>query len=127
MKQKEIIQYWLNYASEDQEAAIGNFKLGHYDWCLFMWHLVIEKTFKAVIVNSGQTPLYTHNLLKLFEQSGLDIADEYLTFLKEIGTFNLEARYDDYKRSFKKKATKQYTQKWINNCEEVYQWLLKQI
>lgn len=44
--------------------------------------------------------------------------------LKEITTFNIEARYDDYKHSFYKKATLKYTTMWVKYCEELHLWLL---
>jgi len=53
-------------------------------------------------------------------------AEEYHEKLDEISSFNLEARYDDYKQSFYHKADVKFTQTWKSNCEEIYQWLLKQ-
>jgi len=47
--------------------------------------------------------------------------------LRQISLFNLDARYEDYKEEFYKKATKKYTLKWINIAERIYQWLKKQI
>ena len=100
-------------------------KTNHRDWALFMWHLVIEKMLKAVISQKGKTSLATHNLIKLVRQANLELPDKYEEYLKEITGFNLEARYDDYKFSFYKKATKKFTAKWVIVCEEIYQWLTK--
>lgn len=40
--------------------------------------------------------------------------------LNEITTFNIEARYDDYKLSFYKKANKEYAEEWSEICEKIY-------
>lgn len=62
-----------------------------------------------------------HNLLKLTEQAAIEINSQSQDNLKEITSFNLEARYDDYKFAFYKKATKQYAEKWQDICERQYQ------
>lgn len=43
--------------------------------------------------------------------------------LQIIDTFNISARYDDYKRSFAEKCTDEYTAEQIKNIEEVRTWL----
>ena len=37
--------------------------------------------------------------------------------------FNLNARYDDYKESFRNKCTDEYTLEQVKNIEEVRKWL----
>ena len=45
--------------------------------------------------------------------------------LVEISTFNVEARYDDYKLSFYKKAKKRFTSKYVNKTRKILKWLNK--
>ncbi|NCN24345.1 MAG: HEPN domain-containing protein [Candidatus Pacebacteria bacterium] len=123
MTQKAAVQFWTTSADHNLKVATSNFKAGHYDWALFFWHLVIEKSLKAAISRKGQTPIATHNLIKLSNQIKLPLTDKYEEYLKEITSFNLEARYDDYKFSFYKKATKEYTTNWVKICKEIYKWL----
>ena len=40
-----------------------------------------------------------------------------------ITTFNLESRYPDEKRSFRKKCTEKFTKKEIEETEEIFKWL----
>jgi len=51
---KEHIEYWLKSASHDMEVAKTLFLNQKYDWCLFIGHLVIEKTLKAFYVRDKQ-------------------------------------------------------------------------
>ncbi len=44
MDKKEHINYWLKSAKHDLATAKDLFKNERYDWCLFLAHLVIEKT-----------------------------------------------------------------------------------
>lgn len=123
MTQDEAINFWVDSADRNKGAAEDMFQSGHYDWSLFLWHLVLEKTLKGLIVKKGDVPPPIHDLRKLATYAGVSIGKEKERQLKEITSFNLEARYDDYKRSFYHRATKQYALLWVKICEEIYLWL----
>ncbi len=126
MQQQEIIDSLLQQAWHDAKAAKSMFQSGHYDWCLFLWYIVIEKTLEALIVARGEAHPFIHDLEKLASHAKLQLTNEQKAQLKEITTFNLDARYDDFKLSFYKKATKDFCQTWCNSSEEMHAWLLKQ-
>lgn len=65
----------------------------------------------------------THDLLYLAEKIELELTNEQKTQLDTITKFNLEARYDDYKESFRQNCTNEYTTEQINNIKEVREWL----
>lgn len=46
--------------------------------------------------------------------------------IQVINTFNISARYDDYKKSFEEKCTDEYTTEQIENIKEVRKWLKEQ-
>ena len=50
-----------------------------------------------------------HDLLRLSERAGLNPSDEQKDFMDLITSFNIAARYPDYKQSFYKKCTPEYT------------------
>lgn len=127
MEKEEIVKYWIDGANDDRETALGLYKLGRYHWCLFIWQLVIEKLLKAQIVNKGKEVPPIHNLIRLSQEAEVELDKEKIESLEEITGFNLEARYDDYKRSFYRKADKNYTDIWTNKCEELYIWIKKHI
>lgn len=129
MSKKEHIKYWLNSANHDLKVAQSLFKNKNYDWCLFVGHLVLEKTLKAFWVrdNKNNIPPKIHNLLKISEQTRLILTDEYKLFLLNINDFNLEARYPDYKFNFYKKCNKEFTRQNLKRIKDFYQWLLKKI
>lgn len=125
MTQKEVVDHWFASAEADARTAKDLFTLKHYDWSLFLWHLVIEKTLKGILVKKDIVPPPIHDLEKLATLTQLPISDKKIHALKEITTYNIEARYDDYKRKFYKKATMAYTSQWIKICEEIYLWLIQ--
>ena len=123
MTKKQIISNWLLKSGKDTQTAKDLFKLKHYEWSLFIWHLAVEKILKAKLVSLDKPIVFTHDLTRLAKEAGIPLNKEFIGRLNEITTFNIEARYDDYKLSFYKKATKDYAQKWRKICEEIYNFI----
>ena len=98
-------------------------------WCLFIGHLVLEKTLKALYVqaNNNELPPKTHNLIKLARRCNHNITEEQEIFLDEVNDFNLEVRYPQYKNEFHKKCTKQFTENYYQKINEMMIWLRSQI
>jgi HEPN domain-containing protein len=111
---ERLIQLWINNADDDFEVMISMFEAKRYNWTLFIGHLVIEKLLKAYYLKaSGNYPPQTHNLLRLAELADINPEDDFRVFLLNVTAFNISGRYDDYKESFKKKCTPEFTQKWF--------------
>ncbi len=127
MSNEQMIKNWLLKAEKDVETAEDLYKSKHYDWCLFIWHLAIEKVLKAKIMSLEKEYLFTHKLINLAKLAEYPIDKKTLEQLREITSFNIEARYDDYKLSFYKKATKEYASKWIIICNNFYKLIIKSI
>ncbi len=126
-KQK-IIDYWVTSSDEDYDTMIAMYNTKRYSWALFLGHLTIEKLLKAYFVKKKEDyPPFTHNLLKLAKDSKLELSDDLKVNLITITAFNLNTRYDDYKRSFQKKCTPAYTLVWVNKIKEIISWIKEQI
>ena len=88
------IQYWLDSADHDLDVAESLFENAKYDWCLFIAHLVLEKTLKAFYVKyKNDFPPRTHDLVRLSEFVDLEIDEETRDFLDSVNTFNISTRY----------------------------------
>lgn len=124
---EQQIKFWKQSAKESLKTADDLFKTKHYDACLFFCHLAIEKIVKAKIVKEEKEIPYIHNLIRLVSHAGLKIDDTTKQNLLEITAFNVEARYDDIKRSFYKKATKNYTLLWLDKCKDIFNDFEKQL
>ena len=129
MNVEDHANYWLDSAQNDLSAAEQLFLSAKYDWCLFIGHLVIEKTLKAYFVytNDHKIPPKTHNLLKLAEKSNLSLTEEQKLFLDEVNDFNLEVRYPEYRREFYKLCTKDFTEHYFTKIKGFSLWLTSQI
>lgn len=126
-QQQKSIKGWQTGAHHDRDVARSLFESKHYDWSLFIFHLAIEKLLKALIVQIEATPPPIHKLVRLAEIAKLELSQQHRDWLTEITEFNIEARYDDDKLSFYKKATLDYAEQWHKCCEEIFLWLDKQI
>ena len=104
------------------------FGSGHYTWALFVGHLALEKALKGLYVQriDLQVPRI-HHLLKIARDCGLYLIDEQEDFLLEVTAYNLKGRYPDYKQSFARKATRDFTATRIEQIKEMQQWLKAQV
>jgi HEPN domain-containing protein len=87
-------------------------------------HLAIEKKLKAVYVGrKNEYVPYIHNLLSLAEIFGIQLSAGQRDALIKITSFNIESRYPDHRRTFRKKCTEEFTKKEIEGAEEIFKWL----
>ncbi len=122
-----IVNYWKDSSDQNFETMQHLLHSKDYSWALFIGHLVIEKLLKALYVKKIQKhALYTHDLLRLTNKIGLVLTEEQEDWLDEISTFNLNARYDNYKQDFYKKCTKEFTIERISRIENIRLWLMNQ-
>jgi len=116
---KGQVDYWLKLSNDsllDMRAALRS---GRRVNALFCGHLAVEKMLKALCavrrVPSNQ--IWGHNLVSLTQKSNLPLTTPQVLELGTITSFNLAARYDDYKRLFAKLCTPQYAKQWADIIE----------
>jgi len=127
-KTKEKVKYWLESSADDWRVAKHLFEKGDYPYSLFFGHLAVEKILKAIYVDRlNDNPAFTHRLVYLAEKASLQLPEEKLRLLEIVTDFNLEARYPDEKFSFKRKCTKEFTKKYLDEIGVMKKWLSKQI
>ncbi|MDZ7608742.1 MAG: HEPN domain-containing protein [Cyclobacteriaceae bacterium] len=120
----KLIKYWLDASDDDFDTMTAMFDSKRYSWSLFLGHLMIEKLLKAYFVKvNAEYPPNIHNLLRLAEKAGLELTEEKKEQLVTITAFNINARYDDYKLSFKNKCTPEFTAAWIDKLNELRPWI----
>jgi HEPN domain-containing protein len=121
----EIIVYWVETAEQDYETMMHLYDSKDYHWSLFMGHLVLEKLLKAVYVSRKDIEVpRIHDLLRLSEKAGLDTNNEQKDHMDLITSFNIVARYPDYKQSFYQKCTKIFVDESLMAIKELRTWLL---
>ena len=125
---QKIVKHWVDSATSDSLTMEHLYESKDYHWSLFIGHLVIEKLLKALVVQrNAKHPLPIHDLLRLAKLCELQLSEEQTDLLDTISTFNINARYDDYKLNFYRKCTKEYTDKWIQNIKVMQRWIQDQL
>jgi HEPN domain-containing protein len=99
-----------------------------YGWALFLGHISVEKLLKAVYVNKNKKHApFLHNLYRLAELSDIAMTDEQSDWLDKVTSFNMNARYDDYKREFYLLCTEDFAKEWIEKIKNLRVWIMQML
>lgn len=121
---KKVQELWIESSNKDFRAMNNLVKTKDFHWSLFIGHLVIEKLLKAYYVKThNDYPPFTHDLLRIAKSTNLEVDDEQSDWLDTITTFNINVRYDNYKKEFYRKCTPTFTRQWINKIKELRRWI----
>jgi HEPN domain-containing protein len=121
---KNIKLYWVTEAEEALTVADHLLEKGDYSYALFFGHLAVEKLLKGLhVIRQKEHAPPIHNLQRLARLAGLTLDESKTDTLILISSFNIEARYPDMKRSFRKKCTEEYTLEQMGNIKEIFKWL----
>lgn len=126
MDSENLIEYWKNSSDRDYVSMIKNYEVKQYTWALFIGHLTLEKLLKAIYAKVNKDNPYPpkiHNLNILAQRCNRDLDERKSKILMICNSFNISARYEDYKNEFYERCTEKYTSEQIKNIEEVRTWL----
>lgn len=130
MTKEEKVAYWLDIAAYDLDTAEGLYTTKHWLYVAFMCHQVIEKTLKAFwSAKRDDTPPLIHNHKRLAEECGLyeQMSEEQKDFLNSISTFNIQARYPEYKNQLTQILTQQVCRELIDTTNELQLWIKQKL
>ena len=120
----KIVRYLIDTSDEDFQTMLSLFDSKSYGWSLFLGHISIEKLLKAYYARKYKKHApFTHNLYRLAELNEFELTDELSDMLDKITSFNLNARYDDYKREFYSSCTVGFTEDWIEKIKTIRTWI----
>lgn len=126
MKNIDLMNYWIESSDRDYESMKKNYETKQFTWALFIGHLTIEKLLKAIYAKLNEESPYPpkiHNLNILAERCNIELDERKAKILMTCNSFNISARYEDYKNEFYERCTEEYTSEQIKNIEEVRTWL----
>ncbi|CAN2040177.1 DNA-binding protein [Candidatus Magnetomoraceae bacterium gMMP-15] len=125
---EKIMNHWIETSDDDLKTMNTLFQSKSYNWALFVGHISVEKILKALYVKIHKKhPPLIHNLYRLAELCDIKLTDQYSDWLDTITTFNINARYDDYKKEFYNLCTHEYTELWIVRIKELHEWIKKML
>lgn len=127
-EKEKLIKAWQESALEDFRVAEELFASKHFNHTLFYCQLTLEKVLKAIFIKTNNYyPIPTHNLILLAKKSKIPFTADDENTLREITSFNIEARYDILKNKLFHKATEDFTRSYLEitkNYLDSYEKLL---
>jgi len=125
---KKIVNHWIESSEDDYETMIKLFKSESYNWALFVGHISLEKMLKALYMKvHGKHSPAIHNLYRIAELCEIKMTHEYSDWLDTITSFNINARYNDYKKEFHNLCTREYAESWTSRIKELRKWIKKML
>jgi HEPN domain-containing protein len=123
-----IVKHWIETSDGDFATMEALLAAKQNSWALFLGHLVLEKLLKAYYVkqHSRQAPLW-HDLVRIAQRGEIVLTDEQIKWLDVITQFNINARYDDYKRRFSARCTTEYTAEWSEKIKQLRVWIKERL
>jgi HEPN domain-containing protein len=128
MTQQELVNFWIEKAKDDLEAANAMFKANKLLWCGFICQQSIEKALKGyyVHVNNEKQP-YIHDVEILAKKLDLldTLDDGNRQTLKKLKPLYSEARYQESKDKIAEFMTKKYCTELLSETEVLLKWILE--
>jgi len=120
----KAINAWIKSSDNNYDEMLDFCKINRNNWALFIGHLCLEKLFKAYYIKVNHKHSQNlHNLIRNAELSKLDLTIEQRNDLSTITTFNISARYDDFKQNFYNKCTSEFTMMWVEKIKIYRLWI----
>ncbi|MBM4387337.1 MAG: HEPN domain-containing protein [Deltaproteobacteria bacterium] len=113
---------WLERSRYDLETAEAMLKARRYLYVSYMCQQSVEKLFKALIVEKGESPVPIHNLNRLAEIAGLtgNLSESEKMFLDELTAYCIEARYGDYKEELSEICDRKKAMELLRKTREIW-------
>ncbi len=130
MESIEKIKYWIEIALDDLDSAEIMFDKRKFLQSGFYCHQSVEKILKGYFLYAKKDePPYTHNLIKLSRESGIDsiLEENQINLLNILMPLNIEARYPDEKLSLMKTLDYNKSNQIYNSTVEFVKWIQKLI
>ena len=123
---KKETENWLKMVEYDLATAKELFKTGRFVYVIFMCHLAIEKTLKAIICEeTNKVPPKTHDLIYLINLGKIVLPNDLLDFVGIINNASVVTRYPEDLSKIISNYPKEITQKYLNKTLEVIKCIKK--
>lgn len=112
---KKETKNWLDMVDYDLTTARQMFKTGRFVYVVFMCHLAIEKTMKAVVCEeTNKVPPKTHDLIYLINLGKVELPSNLLDFVGIINNAGIVTRYPEDLSKLISSYPEEVTEKYLN-------------
>jgi HEPN domain-containing protein len=121
---KPETQNWLESADYDLESARYMFSTGRYLYVVFLCHLTLEKTLKALVSDTTTKPApRSHDLILLLKRSSITPELRHLEFIGKLNNASIPTRYPVDIQQAIKDYPAEITKNYLKQTEEIVKWL----
>ena len=119
---------WLESAEYDLETARYMLSSRRYLYTVFFCHLTLEKALKGMVSEvTGHSPPRSHDLVSLIKLARITMDKNYLDFFGKINYASVPTRYPIDIRKAIDEFSEETTKDYLQQTEEVFNWLKKQL
>jgi HEPN domain-containing protein len=121
---KQTTLNWLHGAEYDIQTAESLLKTRRYIYVVFMCHLAVEKTLKAIIAETAAvSPPRTHNLYRLLERGSITLPEAHEAIAARLNSMSVATRYPEDVAVLSAEITRQVAQAYLTQTKELLVWL----
>ena len=118
------IKNWMATANYDLVTAGQMFKTGRHVYVVFMCHLAIEKTLKAIVsAETKKIPPKTHDLIYLLNFGKINLPANLLDFIGMINNASIVTRYPEDLSKLISSYPKTVAGKYLTATQEIIRCL----
>lgn len=115
---------WLKQAEYDLQTAEAMLQTKRYIYTVFMCHLAIEKTFKALYTKRfNKIPPKIHELVYFIKKLELKLPEKISEFIGTLSEAHIVTRYPDELLEVLKYFPQDKTEEILTKSKEVIQWI----
>lgn len=123
---KKATLNWLKSADYDLKTAASLLKSKRYLYVIFMCHLSLEKTMKAILSEAlSELPPYTHNLNRLLELGSIALPEDMQSFVNAINLQSVPTRYPEDFARLSKELNSKIASDYMRQTKRIIRWLKK--
>lgn len=117
---------WLKSADYDLKTSASLLRSKRYLYVIFMCHLSLEKTLKAILSEAlSELPPYTHNLNRLLELGSITLPEDMQSFVNAINLQSVPTRYPEDFTRLSKELNSKIASEYLRQTKRIILWLKK--
>jgi len=120
----DVHNQWVEQAKYDLAAAGDMLKAGRLYYVLFCCQQAAEKMLKAIYARKlNNVPPRTHQLVRIAEETKLELSEEHKNFLRELSAYYIQSRYPDEMENTEDDVSVDLAERVLKCTEELIKWL----
>lgn len=124
----KAINNWIKSSEYDIKTAEALYKSKRFVYVIFMCHLAVEKTLKAIVIKvTNKVPPKTHDLFHLIKLATIELPDQHKHILIHLNEASVPTRYPEDMGKLEKAYNKTAAMRYLEATKELLKWLKSKV